>query len=85
MTERMVIQQDLDQFTASLLKKGHSADWIGLELMTLGVAMLSRTVGAQHMAEHCRLIAAQFDQVAGIAEKSNGYSDGLEEALSALR
>ena len=84
MTERMVIQQDLDQFTASLLKKGHSADWIGLELMTLGVAMLSRTVGAQHMAEHCRLMAAQFDHVAGGAENS-GYSGDLERAMLALR
>jgi hypothetical protein len=65
MRERVDIQQDLDQFTASLLKKGLSADWVGLELMTLGVAMLSRTVGARHMAEHCRLMAAQFDHVAG--------------------
>ena len=74
MAEDAIIRQELDQFAAGLLARGLSAGWIGLELMTLGMGMLTNTMGTQKMAQHFRRIAEKFEQGTEHADSDNGYS-----------
>ena len=74
MEESTIIRQELDQFAAGLLARGLSAGWVGLELMTLGMGMLTNTMGTQKMAQHFRRIAEQFDKGPDRADSENGYS-----------
>jgi len=73
MEENSIIRQELDQLAAGLLARGLSPGWIGLELMTLGMGMLTPTMGTQRMAEHFRRIAAEFEKSTGQVDH-NGYS-----------
>lgn len=74
MAEDVIIRQELDQFTTELLTKGLSEGWIGLELMTLGMGMLTNTMGTRKMAHHFRRIAEQFEKGTERGESDNGYS-----------
>ena len=69
-----MIRQELNQFVADLLAKGFSTGWIGLELMTMGMGMLTTTMGPRKMAEHFRYIAEQFEINSQRAERDDGYS-----------
>jgi hypothetical protein len=73
MEENTIIRQELDQLAAGLLARGLSAGWIGLELMTLGMGMLTNTMGAQKMAQHFRHIAEEFEKGTEQIDH-NGYS-----------
>jgi hypothetical protein len=61
MTESTVVREELNRLVAELLEKGLSSAWIGLELMTLGIGLLTRTIGSRQMAEHLRGIAKQLE------------------------
>ncbi|HYJ59021.1 MAG TPA: hypothetical protein VEW64_06685 [Methyloceanibacter sp.] len=73
MEEDTIIRQELDQFAATLLARGHSAGWVGLELMTLGMGMLAPAMGAQKMSQHFRRIAEEFEKSTAQIDH-NGYS-----------
>jgi hypothetical protein len=74
MTEDTVIRQELDRFVAGLLAGGLASGWIGLELMTLGMTMLTSTMGRQKLAEHFRRIADQLEGETEPARADQGYS-----------
>ena len=74
MAEDAIIRQELNQFTSELLTRGLSAGWIGLELMTLGMGLLTSTMGTRKMARHLRRITEQFDKCVDQAGGDNGYS-----------
>lgn len=72
MSENIVVREHLDRLVTALLEKGLSSAWIGLELLTVGIALLTRIIGTRQMAEHLRFIANQLEG----REESNdpGYS-----------
>lgn len=72
MSESAVVREHLDRLVAELLKKGLSSAWIGLELLTMGIGLLTRVIGARQMAEHLRCIARQLDGREGSSDP--GYS-----------
>ena len=72
MSESAVVREHLDRLVAELLKKGLSSAWIGLELLTIGIGLLTRVIGARQMAEHLRCIARQLDGREGSSD--TGYS-----------
>ena len=74
MAEDAIIRQELDQFTIGLLERGLSGGWIGLELMTLGICMLTNTLGESTMALHLRRISEQYEKGTQLAHSDNGYS-----------
>jgi hypothetical protein len=74
MAEDAIIRQELDQFTTELLTRGLSKGWIGLELMTLGMGMLTATMGTRKMAHHFRTIAEQFEKSTERGGSDTGYS-----------
>jgi hypothetical protein len=61
MTESIIVREELNRLVAELLEKGLSSAWIGLELMTLGIGLLTRIIGSRQMAEHLRDIAKQLE------------------------
>lgn len=72
MSESTVVREHIDRWVAELLEKGLSSAWIGLELMTVGIGLLTRIIGTRQMAEHLRCIAKQLE---GREESSDpGYS-----------
>jgi hypothetical protein len=72
MSESTVVREHIDRWVAKLLEKGFSSAWIGLELLTVGIGLLTRIIGTRQMAEHLRCIAKQLEG----REESNdpGYS-----------
>lgn len=72
MSESIIVREHLDRLVAALLEKGLSSAWIGLELLTVGISLLTRIIGTHQMAEHLRCIAKQLE---GREESSDpGYS-----------
>ena len=63
MTESTVVREELNRLVAELLEKGLSSAWIGLELMTLGIGLLTRIIGSRQMAEHLSGIAKRLGQI----------------------
>jgi hypothetical protein len=76
MAEDLVIRQELNQFTSALLGRGLPAGWVGLELMTMGMGILTVTMGSNKMADHLRRIANQLEtaQTTCHGVIDNGYS-----------
>ena len=74
MPESPIIRHELDQLAAGLLVRGLSASGIGLELMILGMAMLTNTMGVQKTAVYFRRVAEQFEKGIDQAPLDNGYS-----------
>jgi hypothetical protein len=72
MSESTVVRKHLDRLVADLLEKGLSSAWIGLELLTVGIGLLTRIIGSRQMAEHLRCIATQLDGREG--SNDPGYS-----------
>ena len=61
MPETAVVREHLDRLVEELLDKGISSAWVGLELLTVGVGLLTRIVGKRQMAEHLRDIAERLE------------------------
>ena len=57
MSETAVVREHLDRLVEQLLDEGISSAWVGLELLTVGVGLLTRIIGKRQMAEHLRDIA----------------------------
>ena len=74
MAEDAIIRQELDQLTTELLARGLSRGWIGLELMTLGMGLLTSAIGTRRMACHFRQIADQFEKSGELPTSDSGYS-----------
>jgi hypothetical protein len=72
MTESTVVREELNRLVAELLEKGLSSAWIGLELMTLGIGLLTRIIGSRQMAEHLSGIAKRLE--GNNAPGNTGYS-----------
>lgn len=62
MSETAVVREHLDRLVADLLDKGLSSAWVGLELLTVGIGLLTRIIGTRQMAEHLRSIATQLER-----------------------
>jgi hypothetical protein len=76
MAEDLVIRQELKHFASTLLGRGLPAGWVGLELMTMGMGMLTVTMGSNKMAHHLRRIADQLEPAHTVSHVigDNGYS-----------
>jgi hypothetical protein len=74
MPESTIIQQELERLVAMLLSRGISGGWIGLELTTLGMSMLTKILGARGFADHLRDMAQKFDTHIACRESEKGYS-----------
>lgn len=61
MPETAVVREHLDRLVEQLLDKGISSAWVGLELLTVGVGLLTRIIGKRQMAEHLRDIAERLE------------------------
>jgi hypothetical protein len=76
MAESKSIQHELDHFVTGLLSKNVSASrdasaaLIGIELMTLGIGMVTKVIGTDEMALHFRRMADQVEKTAA----DQGYS-----------
>jgi hypothetical protein len=61
MPETAVVRDHLDRLVEQLLDEGISSAWVGLELLTVGVGLLTRIIGKRQMAEHLRDIAERLE------------------------
>jgi len=61
MPETAVVREHLDRLVEQLLDEGISSAWVGLELLTVGVGLLTRIIGKRQMAEHLRDIAERLE------------------------
>ena len=74
MAEDAIIRQELQPIHERAFGTRAFGGSIGLELMTLGICMLTNTLGESTMALHLRRISEQYEKGTQLAYSDNGYS-----------